>query len=158
MPDLRTWAREGRLMAVLACGTQQPAVSDVDGVLAVDFLLHHPSVLQRFARSSDHVWAPSVLPSVTETESSEEALLGWKRSVAGGVVVPMLRRLVGRGLVQRLGLTLALTSLGVGTADQLAAAMAPEQRGRVELLTAEFRANPELALERLTSALPVGRP
>lgn len=156
MPDLRTWAREGRLMVVLASGTREPAVSDVDTVLAVDFLLQHPSVLERFVRYSDHAWTPDALPTVQETESSEEALLGWKRSVASGVVVPMLRRLLGRGLVQRRDLTLALSPLGVGAADRLAGAMAPEQRGRVELLAAEFRANPELARERLTSALPAG--
>lgn len=143
-------------MVVLACGTREPQVSDVDGVLAVDFLLQHPSVLQRFASFADPPWRPDVLPRVTETDSSEEALLGWKRSVAGGVVVPMLRRLLGRGLVQRRGLALALTPAGVGTADQLAAAMAPSQRARVELLAGEFRADPGLARERLASALPAG--
>ncbi|HEX4345597.1 MAG TPA: hypothetical protein VHZ31_08555 [Solirubrobacteraceae bacterium] len=141
-------------MVVLACGTREPQVSDVDGVLAVDFLLQHPSVLQRFASFADPPWPSDVLPRVTETDSSEEALLGWKRSVASGVVVPMLRRLLGRGLVQRRGLTLALTPAGVGTADQLAAAMAPSQRARVELLAGEFRADPGLARKRLTSALP----
>jgi hypothetical protein len=153
MPDLRTWAREGRLMVVLACGTREPQVSDVDGILAVDFLLQHPSVLQRFARLSDHAWRPEVMPRATETDSSEEALLGWKRSVAGGVVVPMLRRLLGRGLVERRGITVALTALGVSTADQLAAEMTAEQRNRVELLAAEFRADPDVARKRLTSAL-----
>jgi hypothetical protein len=96
------------------------------------------------------------MPRVTETNSSEEALLGWKRSVAGDVVVPMLRRLLGRGLVERHGITLALTALGVSTADQLAAEMTPEQRDRVELVAADFRTNPDLALKRLTSALPAG--
>lgn len=143
-------------MVVLVCGTREPLVSDIEGVLAVDFLLQHPSVLQRFASLADPPWRPDVLPRVTETDSSEEALLSWKRSVAGGVVVPLLRRLLGRGLVQRHGLTLALTPVGVGTAHQLAATMAPSQRERVELLAGAFRADPGLARERLTSALPTG--
>jgi hypothetical protein len=154
MPDLRTWAREGRLMVVLACGTREPQVSDVDGVLTVDFLLQHPSVLQRFASLSNQAWRPNVMPRVTETDSSEEALLGWKRSVADGVVVPMVRRLLGRGLVERRGITLVLTALGVSTADQLAAEMTAEQRDRVELLTADFRTDPDVARKRMTSALP----
>lgn len=157
MPDLRAWAREGRLMVVLACGTRASAISDMDGILAVDFLLQHPSVLERFARYSDHRWAPAELPSVQETDSSEEALLGWKRSVAGGVVVPMLRRLIGRGLVERNGLTLGLSAAGVAVADQLAAVMTPERRGRVELIASEFRADPDDARKRLTSALDAGR-
>lgn len=140
-------------MVVLACGTREPQVSDVDGILAVDFLLQHPSVLQRFARLSNHAWRPHVMPRVTETDSSEEALLGWKRSVARDVVVPMLRRLLGRGLVERRGITLALTALGVSTAEQLAAEMTPEQRDRVELLAADFRTDPDLARKHLTSAL-----
>ncbi len=143
-------------MVVLACGTREPQVSDVDGVLAVDFLLQHPLVMQRFATFSNHAWRPDVMPGVTETDSSEEALLGWKRSVAGGVVVPMLRRLLGRGLVERRGITLALTAAGIGMADQLAGSMAPLKRERVELLAGEFRADPLLARKRLTSALPAG--
>lgn len=143
-------------MVVLACGTREPRVSDVDGIMAVDFLLQHPSVLQRFARLSDHGWRPDVMPRVTETDSTEEALLRWKRSVAGGVVVPMLRRLLGRGLVERRGITLGVTALGVSTADQLAAEMTSEQRGRVELLAADFRTDPEVARTRLTSALLTG--
>lgn len=143
-------------MVVLACGTREPQVSGFDGVLAVDFLLQHPSVLQDFASFADPPWRPEVLPSETETDSSEEALLGWKRSVAGGVVVPMLRRLLGRGLVERCGLTLALTPAGVGTAHRLATAMASPQRERVELLAGEFRADAGLAREHLTSALSAG--
>jgi hypothetical protein len=153
MRDSRTHAREGRLLVVLACGTREPQVSDLDGASAIDFLLQHPSVLQRFATSGKHPWQPNVLPSTTETDSSEEALLGWKRSVAGDVVVPMLRRLLGRGLAQRRDLTLELTAAGVDTAWQLAAAMAPHERARVELVAGEFRADPVVARERVTSAL-----
>jgi hypothetical protein len=143
-------------MVVLARGTREPQISDLDGVLAVDFLLQHPSVLQRFASLSDQAWRPDAMPRVTETDSSEEALLGWKRSVAGGVVVPMLRRLFGRGLVERRGFTLALTAAGVGTADQLVGVMAPPKRERVELLAREFRADPLHARRRLISALSAG--
>jgi hypothetical protein len=156
MPDLRTLAREGRLMVVLACGTRAPQVSDVDGILAVDFLLQHPSVLQRFAGLSERAWRPEVMPQMTEADSSEEALLSWKRSVADGVVVPMLRRLLGHGLVKRDGITLELTALGLSTADQLAAEMIPVRRDRVELLTADFRTDPDLARKRLTQALRAG--
>ncbi len=140
-------------MVVLACGTREPQVSDVDGILAVDFLLQHPSVLERFAGLSGPAWRPDLMPQVTETNSSEEALLGWKRSVASGVVVPMLRRLLGRGLVERRGITVAVTALGVSTANHLASEMPYEQRDRVELLAAAFRTDPDLARKRLTSAL-----
>jgi hypothetical protein len=143
-------------MIVLACGTREPQVSDIDGLLAVDFLLQHPSVLQRFASLSNHVWRPEAMPRVIETDSSEEALLGWKRSVAGDVIVPMLRRLLGRGLVERRGITLVVSAVGISTADKLAAEMTLEQRERVELLAAEFRADPDIARKHLTSALPAG--
>lgn len=157
MPDLRSWARDGRLIVVLAAGTRAEAISDLEGLPAVDFLLQHPSALERFARFSDPAWAPATLPSVQEAESSEEALLRWKRSVASDVVVPMLGRLIGRGLVRRQGLTLTLTPTGADAATQLAEGMGADRRDRVKLVTAEFRADPEQARRRSLNALSEGR-
>lgn len=144
-------------MVVLAHGTRTPALSDLDGLLATDFLLQHPSVLERWARLSDHEWTTALLPSSQEAESSEEALLRWKRSVAGGVVVPMLRGLIGRGLVERQGVVVGLGRKGLDAAGRLSAAMAPDRRDRVKLVTAEFRADPAWARQRLWSALADGQ-
>lgn len=157
MPDPRAWAREGRLMVVLAQGTRAPALSDLDGLLATDFLLQHPSVLERWARLSDHAWTTTLLPSSQEAESSEETLLRWKRSVADGVVVPILRRLIGRGLVERHGVAVGLGRKGLDAANRLSAAMAADRRDRVKLVTADFRADPARARQRLWSTLADGQ-
>jgi hypothetical protein len=153
MRDLRGWAREGRLLAVLMRGTRPDGLSDLDGLCAVDFLLQHPSVLQQFARLSQTAWATSLLPSLQETRSTEETFLAWKRSLAGEVIVPILRRLIARGLVERDALYLRLTGTGHAAAQRLQAGLAPERHERMERVIAEFRADPERAHTRLRRAL-----
>lgn len=154
--DVRTYAREGRLLVVLAAGTRSPNVSDLDGLVGVDFLLQHPSLLERFAAFAKQPWEPGVRASSIEADSSEEALLGWKRSVAGDVVVPLLRRLLGRGLVRSDRTTLELTVAGTEAASRVASAMASSQQRRVELVAGAFRSDPVLARDRLAAALPRG--
>ncbi|HXC24079.1 MAG TPA: hypothetical protein VNU28_05795 [Solirubrobacteraceae bacterium] len=153
MSDLRAWAREGRLLAVLMLGTRSDGLSDLDGLCAIDFLLQHPSVLQQFARLSQTTWAPSILPSPQETRSTEETFLAWKRSLAGEVIVPALRRLIGRGLVQRDSLYLGLTATGHGAAQSLQARLAAERHERTERVVAEFRVDPERAHTHLRRVL-----
>jgi hypothetical protein len=153
MRDLRGWAREGRLLAVLMHGTRPHGLSDLDGLCAVDFLLQHPSVLWRFARLSQTAWAPSILPTQQETRSTEETFLAWKRSLAGQVIVPMLRRLIARALIERDSLYLRLTPSGHAAARRLQGRLAPERHERIERVIAEFRANPQLAHTRLRDVL-----
>ena len=62
-----------------------------------------------------------------ETRSTEETFLAWKRSLAGEVIVPMLRRLIARGLVERDSLYLRLTATGHAAAQRLQAGLAPER-------------------------------
>ncbi len=140
-------------MVVLAEGTSLDALSELDGLVAVDFLLQHPPVLERFAPLSERAWASMVLPSTQEAQSSEEAFLRWKRSVAGRVVVPMLRRLIGRGLVERRWAFLALTPSGAEATQKLTEVMAPDRRRRAAVIAAQFRANPDQAHENLHRAL-----
>jgi len=157
MRDLRAWAREGRLLAVLMHGTRSDALSDLDGLCAVDFLLQHPSALWRFARLSQAAWSPSLLPSPQETRSTEETFLAWKRSLAGQVVVPMLRRLIARGLIERDSLYLRLAAPGHAAAQRLQDGLAPERHERIERVISEFRVDPEQAHTRLRRVL-VGEP
>jgi len=153
MGDLRAWAREGRLLAVLVHGTRSDGLSDLDGLCAVDFLLQHPSVLRRFARASQTAWSSSLLPSLQETRSTEETFLAWKRSLAGQVVVPVLRRLIARGLVERDSLYLRPTARGRAAAEGLEEGLAPERHDRLVRLIAEFRIDPERAHTQLSRIL-----
>ncbi len=153
MRDLRAWAREGRLLAVLVRGTRSDGLSDLDGLCAVDFVLQHPSVLRQFARLSQTAWSPSLLPSLQETRSTEETFLAWKRSLAGEVVVPMLRRLIARGLVERDSLYLRLTAPGHAAAQRVQDGLSPERHERTERVTVEFRVDPERAHTRLRRVL-----
>jgi DNA-binding MarR family transcriptional regulator len=157
MRDLRAWAREGRLLAVLVRGTRSDGLSDLDGLCAVDFLLQHPSMLRRFARLSRTAWSPSLLPSLQEARSTEETFLAWKRSLARQVIVPMLRRLVARGLIERDSLYLRPTAPGHAAAQRLQDELAPERHERIERVIAEFRVDPEQANTRLRRVLVEGR-
>ncbi|MGI8730456.1 MAG: hypothetical protein ACR2LK_10785 [Solirubrobacteraceae bacterium] len=154
MPDARVWAREARLLIVVNAGTRTPNHSDVDDVLAADFLLQHPSLLIRFADllgDGSRFW---LLPSASEADSTEEALLRWKRAVAARVVAPMLGRLIARGLVthDRLG-TLRVTPHGMATAVRAAAQLEPMRLERIERTAAAFRDDPDSVNERLRLVL-----
>lgn len=156
MRDLRAWAREGRILAVLMHGTRSDGLSDLDGLCTVDFLLQHPSVLRRFARLSQTAWAPSLLPSVEEARSTEETFLAWKRSLAGQVIVPMLRRLIARELIERDSLYLRLTAPGHAAAQRLQDELATERHERIERVIADFRVDPRQANTRLRRVLVEG--
>jgi hypothetical protein len=150
MPEARVWAREVRLLIVLNAGTRAPHRSDVDDVLAADFLLQHPSLLLRFADHDDGGWRFWLRLSASEIDSTEETLLGWKRAVAVRVVAPMLGRLIARGLATHDGLgALHVTSPGKATAAGAAAQLEPIRRDRIERTAAAFRADPAGAHEQL---------
>lgn len=154
MPDTRAWAREARLLIVLDAGTREPHQSVVEDVLAIDFLLQHPSVLVRFAgfAADDHL--SGNLPSISEADSTEEALLGWKRAVSARVIAPMLGRLIARGLVThaRLGI-LIMTPQGLLAAVDLAERFSAPQVARIEQAASAFRADATRAHERIRIAL-----
>jgi hypothetical protein len=154
MPDPRAWAREARLLLILNAGTRAPQYSDVDDVLAADFLLQHPSLLVRFAGLADEGGRFWPLPSASEADSSEEALLSWKRAVGTRVVAPILGRLIGRGLVthRRLG-ALHMTPQGMRTAAGAAAQLDPMRLDRIERTAGTFRFDPDGAHERLRLVL-----
>jgi hypothetical protein len=153
MRDLRTWAREGRLLAVLMRGTRSDGLSDLDGLCAVDFLLQHPSVLRQFAHLSQSAWSSSLLPSLQETRSTEEAFLAWKRSLAGQVIVPILRHLIARWLIERDSLYIRLTARGRAAAQGLQDELSPERYERIARVIAEFRVDPKQAHARLSRVL-----
>jgi hypothetical protein len=154
MPDARTWAREARLLIVLNAGTRVPHHSDVDDVLAADFLLQHPSLLVRIADLVADGWRFSSLPSASEADSTEEALLRWKRAVGARVVAPMLGRLIARGLVTHghLG-ALRVTPHGMATAADAEEQFEPTHLERVKVTAAAFRDDPDGAHERLRRVL-----
>jgi hypothetical protein len=159
MPDARAWAREARLLIVLNAGTRVPHRSAVDDVLAADFLLQHPSLLVRFADLVEEGWRLRSLPSASEADSTEEALLRWKRAVGSQVVAPMLGRLIARGLAthDRLG-ALRVTSHGMATAARAAARLEPMRLERIERTAAAFRDDADRAHERLRLVLTEAMP
>lgn len=154
MPDARVWAREVRLLIVLSTGTRAPHHSDVDDVLAVDFLLQHPSLLVGFADLVDGGWRVWSLPSASETDSTEETLLRWKRAVGARVVAPMLGRLIARGLATHHSSgALRVTSHGRATAAGAAAQLEPMRLERIERTAFAFRDDPDGAHARLRLVL-----
>jgi hypothetical protein len=154
MPDARAWAREARLLIVLVAGTRDASQSDIEDVLAVDFLLQHPSLLGPFVELADEEWQLGSLPSASEAESSEEALLRWKRVVGARVVAPMLGRIIARGLAtHRPNGTLHGTSLGVVMAAEMSGRIDPERVRRAQRTAAIFRHDPFAAHERLRFVL-----
>jgi hypothetical protein len=154
MPDARTWAREARLLIVLNAGTRAPHQSEVVDLFAADFLLQHPSLLVRFANLAGDGWRFSSLPSSSEADSTEEALLRWKRAVGARVVAPMLGRLVARGLATHdRPSALRVTAHGTATAAGVAAQLEPMRLERIDRTAAAFRDNPLGAHERLRLVL-----
>lgn len=149
----RTWQREARLLLTVAELDHGGHGATVDDVVAVDFLLQHPLALTRFARAHDR-WPSSVLPTQDEAESTEETFLRWKRSVAQGVVTPLLGSLIGRGLVARTPQqTLRLTDLGEEVRDRLQEFLADEYSERLVRLGSEFSADSRSASRRLDQAI-----
>src|SRR5262245_58269362 len=99
MRSPREKQREARLLLIVAALAGDDGAQAVD-VFALDFLLQHPSLLALYLRGTRADLSASVAPGVTETESSEEALLRWKRSVGGRTLAPMIGRLIARGLIR----------------------------------------------------------
>ena len=123
-------------------------------VVAIDFLLQHPFALVQFAELSNTAWPVSALPQMQETESSEETLLRWKRSIAFEVVTPWLGRLIGRGLVTHTATqTFRMTALGSATQHKLGQALVEDHGERLRLLAREFAADSEGARKRLSRAI-----
>lgn len=150
MTTTRAWLREGRLLLIVASGTRPDGASTVDDLLAVDFLLQHPSMLTAFADASSPHWRDWSLPSSSETQSSEETLLRWKRAVGASVVAPMLGRLIARGLIaHRWSGELRLTARGGSVAQRMSEAVGVAQRDRIALAAAEFRDGSDEAHDRL---------
>jgi hypothetical protein len=150
MASTRAWLREGRLLLIIASGTRPDGTSTIDDLLAVDFLLQHPSMLTAFADLSSQHWQVWSLPLSAEAQSSEEALLRWKRAVGASVVAPMLGRLIARGLIaHRPSGELRLTARGGGVAQRISEDVDLAQRDRITLAAAEFRDDSDEAHDRL---------
>lgn len=154
MATTRTWRREARLLLAVAELAQAGRAAAIEDVLALDFLMQHPSVLTAFAELGDEPWPAWSLPSVAEAQSSEEALLRWKRSAGASLVAPLLGRLVGRGLVTQAARgVLVVTDVGRVVGDRLRGAVSDEERERLALAAGEFAGDPAGARDRLRRSL-----
>lgn len=123
-------------------------------VFAVDFLLQHPSLLRPFARRSARSLPPAAEPPASEVESSEEALLRWKRSVGAQILAPMLGRLIARGLVtqSREG-RLAILPRGKRAAQELQGSFGSPEQSRLMFVAEQIQADEQGARELLRAAL-----
>jgi hypothetical protein len=153
MPDARAWAREARLLMILNTGTRAAQNSAIEDLLAADFLLQHPSLLVRFVDLANDGWRFWSLPSAAEADSTEEALLHWKRAVGTRIVAPMLGRLIARELVTHRRGLLRVTPNGMTAATAAAAKLEPLRLERIVRTTESFRSNPAGAHKRLRRVL-----
>ena len=154
MATARDWQREARLLLTVGELDYGGLGAGLGDVVAIDFLLQHPFALVRYAELSSTPWPPSALPRTQETESSEETLLRWKRSVAVEVITPWLGRLIGRGLLtQTAARTFRMTALGSVTRDRLDQALVEDFGKRLKLLAKDFSADSERARKRLSRAI-----
>lgn len=153
MRTLRSWKREARLLLIVEALSKAGEPSSSDAFM-VDFLLQHPSLLSAFARHGTQKLPPAAEPHQTETESSEEALLSWKRSVGDQVLAPMLGRLVSRGLVGRSGDgRIAILPLGSQMANGLQKRLGTLEKARLEFVTQQVETDQHGAREWLREAL-----
>jgi hypothetical protein len=138
---------------IVAALTGDNGAQAVD-VFALDFLLQHPSLLAPYLRSAKADFPPDAVPGAAETESSEEALLRWKRSVGSRTLAPMVGRLIARGLIRRAPIgRLALTSRGVEVAEALRRAGGAIDGERLPRLAAHVSRNPVASRQALFAAL-----
>jgi hypothetical protein len=153
MRTLRSWKRESRLLLIVAELSQARMPSGAD-VLAADFLLQHPSLLASFARRSAGALPPIAEPPASEVESSEEALLRWKRSVGAQIVAPMLGRLIARGLIaqSREGRLVILPS-GERAVQELRGRQGSPEQSRLGFVAEQIQADDQQAREWLRAAL-----
>jgi hypothetical protein len=140
MTPLRTWRRESRLLLIVAeLAKASPAT--MQDVLTVDFLLQHPSLLNRFPFEDVASLPSSVRPSDAETDSSEEALLRWKRSVLDRILHPMIGRLIARGLITGSdGGSFRLHPRSQRVAEQLRESLGEQELARLQLVGAQVAA------------------
>jgi hypothetical protein len=140
-------------LIIAALAGEGKAAEAVD-VFALDFLLQHPSLLRSYLRGTKLRLPPDAVPSPTETESSEEVLLRWKRSVGGRTLAPMIGRLIACGLVRRRpGGSFELAPRGDQAAEQLRGSTGVIERERLPKLAAQVAANPPVARQSLLAAL-----
>ncbi len=154
MTSARQKRREARLLLIIAALAERGNAAEVVDVFALDFLLQHPSLLRSYLRGTKLRLSPEAVPSATETESSEEVLLRWKRSVGGRTLAPMIGRLISRGLVRRRpGGRLELAPRGGEAAERLRGSTGVIERERLPKLAAQVAANPPVARQSLLAAL-----
>jgi hypothetical protein len=132
-------------------GTDEPM--SLRDLVALDFLLQHPSIFAPFVGRSAGLKNGGILPAVSERESSEEALLRWKRAVGPAVVTPMLGRHIARGLIRHDGLGLRLTQRGAAIAHRFSEVMDVHMTERIDFATEVFRRDASDAHRRLREAL-----
>lgn len=131
MRMLRSWKREARLLAIVAelGAVDRPSLEQL--VLA-DFLLQHPSLLAGLARRLGSSLPDEAGASDVEIDSSEEALLAWKRAVGARPLLLMLGRLIARGLIRaEPSGSLALTPRGEEIAESLSGLPGLPERARL---------------------------
>jgi len=144
--------REARILLIVAALGGNEGAHAVE-VFALDFLLQHPSLLRQYLSSTKADLPPDAVPGSAETESSEEVLLRWKRSVGGQTLAPMIGRLIARGLVRRAtGGRFLLTTRGAETVTDLNAAHAIDGE-RLPRLAAYVSQNPAASRKALFAAL-----
>jgi len=153
MRSPREKQREARLLLIIGALAGDDDVQAVD-VFALDFLLQHPSLLARYLRGIRADLSAGVAPGAAETESSEEALLRWKRSVGGRALAPMVGRLIARRLIRRTPTGgFALTSRGVETVSDLGGAGGSIEGERLPGLATHATRNPAASRQALLVAL-----
>lgn len=149
--------REARLLLIVAALSEGDSSAEAVDVFALDFLLQHPSLLRAFLRSSKFDLPANVAPSEVEEESSEEALLRWKRSVSARILAPMVGRLISRGLIRRGPRGhFELAMRGEEIAKQLRQVTGGIERERLASLAALLAMNPQAARQSLLAALAEG--
>lgn len=151
--DREKW-REARLLLIVAALSEGDVGAEAVDVFALDFLLQHPSLLRAFLRSSNLDLPARVVPTETEAESSEEALLRWKRSVSPRILAPMVGRLIARGLIRRkAGGRFELAKRGEEVANQLRQTTRGIEQERLPGLAALLAVDPRAARRSLLAAL-----
>lgn len=154
MRSAREKRREARLLLIIAAVAKEGKAAEAVDVFTLDFLLQHPSLLRTYLRGTKLQLPPEAVPSATETESSEEALLRWKRSVGARALAPMIGRLIARGLVRRgSGGRFEVAPRGDEAIERLRGSTSSIERKRLPKLAAQVAENPLIARQSLLAAL-----
>jgi len=154
MKSAREKRREARLLLIIDAVSREGRAAEAVDVFALDFLLQHPSLLRTYLRGTRLELPPEAVPSPTETESSEEALLRWKRSVGSRALAPMIGRLIARGLIRRgSGGRFEVAPRGDEAIERLRGSTGSIERTRLPKLAAQVAKNPSVARQSLLAAL-----